>query len=194
MPAVESVQLPVPSKVRAEELEDLVKAVPLESEKFPATFMVLVLGSLSMREFSQFNYTWRNPPGGLTEAERMRRVVTHLQAKGARHVFSMNGLLDSQLMFYSDEKVLARWTPPRGRHPAYGSEVDRALANGKRIAVVGYTNTSGAPGCWAIPICTGGIEHMVANPEAIFTVDDKYFVYVGANKELLQKLGFRFWD
>jgi hypothetical protein len=62
------------------------------------------------------------------------------------------------------------------------------------VAVVGYTNQSGAPGCWDVPICTGGIERIVANPEAIFTVDDKYFVYVGADRELLTKLGFRFWD
>jgi hypothetical protein len=34
----------------------------------------------------------------------------------------------------------------------------------------------------------------VANPEAIFTVHGKYFVYVGADRELLRKLGFRFWD
>jgi len=29
----------------------------------------------------------------------------------------------------------------------------------------------------------GGIERLVPNPEAIFTVDDKYFVYVGADKD-----------
>jgi len=74
------------------------------------------------------------------------------------------------------------------------TEVDRALSHGDTVAVVGYTNASGAPGCWDIPICTGGIESMVANPEAIFTVDDKYFVYVGANRELLQKLHFQFPD
>jgi hypothetical protein len=60
--------------------------------------------------------------------------------------------------------------------------------------VVGYTNVSGAPGCWDVPICTGGIERLVANPEAIFVVDDKYFVYVGADKELLRKLRFRLDD
>ena len=161
---------------------------------FAVTLALLLLGSQSMREFSHFNYLWKNPPNALTEAERMRRVIDHLQANGVRHVFSMNGLLDSQLIFYSNEKVLVRGTSPRSRYPAYVSEVDRALARGKPVAVVGYTNTSGAPGCWNIPICTGGIEDMITNPKAIFTVDDKYFVYVGANKELLQRLGFTFWD
>jgi hypothetical protein len=43
-----------------------------------------------------------------------------------------------------------------------------------------------------VPICTGGIEHLVSNPESILTVDGKYFVYVGADRELITKLGFRF--
>jgi hypothetical protein len=73
-------------------------------------------------------------------------------------------------------------------------EVNRALAAGEPVAVVGYTNQSGAPGCWDVPICTGGIERIVPNPQAIFTVDDKYFAYVGADRELLMKLGFRFWN
>ncbi len=72
--------------------------------------------------------------------------------------------------------------------------VDELLTSPRTVAVVGYTSSSGAPGCWDIPICTGGIEDMVANPEAIFTVDDKYFVYVGAKKELLKKLHFQFPD
>jgi hypothetical protein len=117
-----------------------------------------------------------------------------LKVKDVNRVFSMNGLLDSQLMFYSNEQVLARWTYPVSRYPAYSTTVDRALSSGEKVAVVGYTHASGAPGCWDIPICTGGLEGMVANPESIFTVDDKYFVYVGADRELLRKLGFRFWD
>ena len=28
--------------------------------------------------------------------------------------------------------------------------------DGETVAVVGYTHTSGAPGCWDVPICTGG--------------------------------------
>ena len=106
----------------------------------------------------------------------------------------MNGRGDSQLVFYSNEHVLSRWTDPLGRYPAYVKEVDRAFAGGEPVGLVGYTNTSGAPGCWDVPICTGGIESTVDNPEAIFTVDGKYFVYVGPKRELLRRLGFRFWN
>ena len=158
------------------------------------TAVMLLLGSLSMREFREFNYLWKNPPDRWTEARRLQQVFGYLKVSDVSHVFSMNGMLDSQLVFYSDEKVISRWTNPLARYPAYVKEVDRALANGEKVAVVGYTHTSGAPGCWDIPICTGGLEGMVANPESIFTVDGKYFVYVGADRELLKKLGFRFWD
>lgn len=82
-----------------------------------ATTAALVLGSMSMYEFRKFNHLWVNPPNALAEAERMHRVIFYLQAKGIRHVFSMNGLLDSQLVFYSEERVLARWTPWRVRYP-----------------------------------------------------------------------------
>jgi hypothetical protein len=161
---------------------------------FALTLAVLLLGSLSMREFSEFNFLWKNPPNQLTETRRLRRVINYLKAGGVRHAFSMNGLLDPQLDFYSDEEVLARSTDWTGRYPAYVAEVDRALAHGETVAVVGYANASGAPGCSEVPICTGGIEGMVANPEAIVTVNDKYFVYVGASRELLEKLHFRFAD
>ena len=177
------------------ELLDLVdrKLVPNIVAPALACAMVL-LGALSMREFREFNYLWRNPSRQWSEAKRLQQVLGYLKVMDVRRVFSMNGMLDSQLVFYSDEQVLSRWSNPAGRYHPYVKEVNRALAEGEKVAVVGYTHNSGAPGCWDVPICTGGIESMVPNPWSIFTVDDKYFVYVGADRELLTRLGFRFWD
>lgn len=154
----------------------------------------VMLGSVSMYEFRAFNFLWPNPPASMSEAKRLQRVFAYLKTQDVHHVFSMNGLLDTQLIFYSDEQVIARWTDPVERYQAYVREVDRALAQGERVAVVGYTDTSGAPGCVDVPICTGDISHRVANPEAIYTVDGKYFVYVGADRKLLEQLRFRFWE
>jgi hypothetical protein len=177
------------------ELVDFVerRIVPAKAVAAVAAAIVL-LGAVSMREFSVFNYLWTNPPRRLTEARRLQQLFAYLRTKDVRHVLSMNGMLDSQLTFYSNETIISRWADPQGRYPPYVKEVDRAVANGEPVAVVGYTNQSGAPGCWDVPICTGGIERIVSNPEAIFTVDDKYFAYVGADRELLKQLGFRFWD
>jgi hypothetical protein len=106
----------------------------------------------------------------------------------------MNGLLEPQLIFYSGERILARGASPSDRYPVYVHAVDEALARGERVGIVGYTDESGAPGCWDVPICSGDLAHLVPNPEAIFTVDGKYFVYAGADKALLERLKFRFWN
>ncbi|HZP48687.1 MAG TPA: hypothetical protein VFB07_09145 [Vicinamibacterales bacterium] len=150
----------------------------------------LIGGAVSVYEFRNFSYLWPNPPGSQPEAKRLQFVIKSLGASGVRHVFSMNGLLDTQIIFYSDERVISRWSNANDRHPAYVAEVNRALAAGEPVAVVGYTNSSGAPGCWDAPICTGDIEHLVPDPERIYTVDGKYFVYTGAGRALLEKLRF----
>jgi hypothetical protein len=154
--------------------------------------IVLAAGAVSMLEFRNFAFLWTNPPGSLSEMRRLQLVVNSLTSRGVRHAVSMNGLLDTQLIFYSDEQIVARWSNPNDRHPAYVSEVDAAIAAGQPVAVVGYTNESGAPGCWDVPICTGGLERIVPNPESIFIVDGKYFVYLGATRPLLERLGIQF--
>jgi hypothetical protein len=177
------------------ELLDLVdrRIVP-KRLAYGLTLTVLFLGSASMREFRDFTYLWRNAPTSLSENERLQQVIAYLKAEHISHVFSMNGLLDTQLIFYSDEKIVSRWAMGRDRYPPYVEAVDLALEDGASVAVVGYTDTSGAPGCWDIPICSGGIEGLVKNPETIVTVDGRYFVYVKPTKELLQQLEFRFQD
>jgi hypothetical protein len=147
-----------PSIVQAHDREPGIEFVDLidrpvlaKRTAFALTLTVLLLGAVSMFEFKAFSYLWTNPPGGLTEARRMRRIVSYPSATGVRHVFSMNGLLEWQLMFYSDEEVIARYISWNDRYPAYISAVDRALANGQAIAVVGYTDGRGAPGCQLIP-------------------------------------------
>lgn len=152
---------------------------------------MLALGSVSMHEFRRFTYLWNNGPSAMSEARRLRQVINALETRDARRAFSMNGLLEWQLMFYSNEDVMVRSFRRTDRYPLYVSEVEQALLKGEPLAIVGYTNTSGAPGCQDVPVCTGDIEHLVANPESIFTVDDKYFVYVGARRDVLERLHFR---
>ena len=177
------------------ELADLVDRGVLPARVVSAaTAVALALGSASMIEFRNFNYLWTNPPNRLSESKRLQQMINALDSRDVHRVFSMNGLLDTQLIFYSDEKIISRWASGTDRHPAYVEEVNRALASGERVAVVGYTNDSGAPGCWDVPICTGGIENLVGNPHAIFTVDGKYFVYVGADRDLLLQLRFELPD
>jgi len=154
------------------------------------TAVLVAAGAVSLVEFRNFAYLWTNAPNSLSESRRMQQVINAVTSRGVTHVFTMNGLLDTQLIFYSDERVIARSTDATERYQPYVDAVTHALADGEPVAVVGYANTSGAPGCWDVPICTGDIEHLVRDPERIFTVDGKYFVYVGADAPLLRRLGF----
>jgi hypothetical protein len=45
-----------------------------------------------------------------------------------------------------------------------------------------------------VPGCTGGLERLVPDPEHMFIVDGKYFIYSGADRTPLEKLHFRIWD
>jgi len=139
---------------------------------------VLLLGALSLIEFREFSYMWTNPGNSQSETARLKRVVNYMKAKGVTHAFSIHALLQWQVMFYSDEQIISRSTSDVDRYPAYVSEMDRALADGETVAVVGYVGGR------------GGLENLVSR-EAIFTVDDRYVVYVGADRALLEKLHFQ---
>ena len=164
------------------EFFDLADRTRLAGRYRAAAFvLVAAIGAVSMNEFARFTYMWwKNPRGGMSEAARLEAVIDHLKANGVRHALSTNALLQWQLMFYSREEIISRWTSPRDRYPPYISEVDRAVTGGKKLGVVGYVGY------------TGGFERLVPDPQAIVEIDNRYFVYVGADKELLERARFRF--
>ncbi len=176
------------------EFADLVERRVLPS--FVATVLtgvMLVAGAGSMMEFSRFSFLWPNPPGSMPEAARIRQVVKYLDAHDVRYAYATNGLLGWQLMFYGDAKLVARSFDPVDRRPEFPRAVDHALVSGEPVAIVGFTNASGAPGC-GDPGCAGGIERLAPNPERLFIVDGKYFVYAGADRTLVEAMKFRVWE
>lgn len=132
-----------------------------------------------MNEFARFTYMWWKNDSGMSEGARLEAVIDHLKASGVTHALSTNALLQWQLMFYSREQIISRWISPRDRYPPYIREVDKAVNEGRKLAVVGYVGY------------TGGFERLV-DPRAIVEIDHRYFVYVGADKALLEKARFRF--
>ena len=156
--------------------------------------LLVALGCGSMLEFSRFAFLWPNPAGSLSEAARLRQVVRYLNAHGIHHVYVANGLLQWQLMFYSNGTLVARSFDPVDRQPALPREVDAALVAGAPVAVVGFTDTSGAPGCGGTPPCAMDLAQRVPDPERLFVVDGKYVVYAGANRALVEALRFRVWE
>src|SRR5262245_39950266 len=146
-----------------------------------AIALVLALQAVSMNEFANYTYMWwTNSPNSPSESRTLRKVVDDLKSRGVTHAFAMNALLQWTITFYSQEAVVARWKGDRDRYPRYIREIDRAVERGEPIAIVGYVGY------------TYGLERMVANPAAIANIDGKYFVYVGADKDLLRRAGFEF--
>jgi hypothetical protein len=143
--------------------------------------LALALEAVSMNEFARYAYMWwtnsRNSP---SETRTLRKVIDHMRSRGVTHAFAMNALLQWPITFYSGETVIARWKADADRYPAYITKIDRALERGEPVAIVGYVGY------------TQGLERMVRNPEAIINVDGKYFVYFGADKDLLRTAGFHF--
>jgi hypothetical protein len=138
---------------------------------------MIALGALSQVEFRGYAYLWNRPDDGVSERDRLQRTIDYLEANGVRHVFSTNGLLQWQLMFYSHEAIQVRYTSARDRYPGYVAEVDRALAAGEPVAVVGY-----APPMRELVKAAGDRE--------AFAIDDRYFVYLGPDEAVLTGLGF----
>jgi len=134
----------------------------------------------AVREFGSHTFMWwTNAGSSRSEAATLRRVVDTMRERGVRRAYAMNPLLQWTITFYSNETVIARWKAARDRYPPYIEAVDAALAAGEPIAIVGYTGY------------TYGLERQVADPAAIADVDGKYFVYVGADRALLERAGFR---
>jgi hypothetical protein len=140
---------------------------------------VIALGTLSQVEFGNYGFLWNRPDDGVPERGRLQRAIDYLESHHVRHVFSTNGLLQWQLMFYSEEAIIARYTSGRDRYPSYVADVDRALAAGEPVAVIGY----------ARPM--RDLVQSSGDHDAL-AIDDRYFVYLGADRDLLTSLGFRF--
>jgi hypothetical protein len=146
-----------------------------------AMVVLLALQAVSMNEFANYNYMWwTNSRESPSETKTLRKVIGYMRSRGVTHAFAMNALLQWPITFYSDETVIARWKADRDRYPPYIRKIDRSIDRGEPIAIVGYVGY------------TYGLERMVANPDAIVNIDGKYFVYVGAGKDLLRRAGFEF--
>jgi hypothetical protein len=168
------------------ELFDLADRLRAQTPRYAAALvllLVLALEAAALTEFRRYTYMWwTNTASSPSEGRTLRRVVDHMRARGVTHAFAMNALLQWPITFYSNETVLARWKADVDRYPPYIRRIDRALERGDPIAIVGYTGY------------TYGLERMVRDPRSIVDIDGKYFVYIGADKDLLRRAGFRIPD
>ena len=145
--------------------------------------IVLALQGTSMIEFSRFTYMWwQNDATVASEARTLQHAIDYMRSHGATHAYSMNALLQWQISFYSRESVIARWKVTNDRYPSYITQVDGALQRGEPVAIVGYVGYG------------GGLENLIPSGHRIADFDGKYFVFIGADRQLLARLGFQLTD
>jgi hypothetical protein len=145
-----------------------------------AIVLVAAFQAVAMREFAGYTFMWwTNNPNTPSETKTLNTVIGYLESRGVSRVYSMNGLLEWNLIFYSRESIIARWKWHSDRYPPYLVAVDRALEAGRPVAIVGYTGY------------TYGLERLVSDPRAIVDIDGKYYVYLAPDRELLTRAGFQ---
>lgn len=88
---------------------------------------VCIIGTLTFYNFNS----------GRTSRTALKEMVAFLEANNVHYVYTVFAVMDFQVMFYSDERILARnqWYP--GRYDEYTKAVDQAFNNKLAVAVVG---------------------------------------------------------
>lgn len=132
-------------------------------------YIAILLSFISMYSFRDHMYEDANKSGLLT-------LIDKLEAKNVHHAYVNGGLLQWQLMFYSKERIIARYHPPTDRYPRYIKLVDDALnSTSTKVSMVGFFNpndTSMSP--YIIP------------------VEGQYYIYENPDEIVLKKYGFVF--
>jgi hypothetical protein len=139
--------------------------------------LLIGLGTRSMMEFKNFTFLSVVQSPQMSEEERMEAFLSYLRANGIQHTFSINPLLQWQIMFYSGERIISRWMSDTDRYPKYPREVDEAMAEGRKTALVGYYED---------------LSRSVASRVEIVRVGERYAVVANPDQRLLRDLGFRF--
>lgn len=128
---------------------------------------LLLSGIGAIIGFKDFNFQSTTKAGLVT-------ALNYLHQQDVHNVFASDGLLQWQIMFYSGEKIIARYHRSGDRCPDYVHRVNAALANNEKTAIMASGNIPKLP------------------PETPVIHVDGYSLILRPGRELLGKLGFEF--
>lgn len=154
---------------------------PLYRFAMPAVLAVLLfcgaIAHVDARQQSRF--------GSHEDRQRLEvaqeRLVEELLERNIHHAYSLDPLLQWNILFTSHESILVRWQHPFDRYPEYPATVDAALFNGEPVALIGLESTANELRGW---LSRSGIEREV------HTVGSHYFWVEGLDAQMLEHLGF----
>lgn len=110
-----------------------------------------------------------------SDREGLNKIVKYFEDNDIHHVYSADYTFQWDVMFLTNERVLARFFKEPGRHPAYDFEVDKALMAGKKTAVF------------------GNADRRFGEKFDHYELEDVYYISVNPTKESLQQI-FEFRD
>jgi len=97
--------------------------------------LVIGAGALALLEVpARAARTLPEDPYALQQGE-VERLLTEVQGAGVAHVYSLDPLLQWNLMFASRGQVLARWFPAADRRPRIPGAIDAAVAAGAPVVL-----------------------------------------------------------
>ncbi|XZF12547.1 hypothetical protein ACTHGU_12200 [Chitinophagaceae bacterium MMS25-I14] len=131
---------------------------------FPVLFLA---GGAAMWSFRNYSF---NP----TTETQMLECIHYLEQQHVRYVFSNDGLLEWQLMYYSNEKLVCRESSRQDRLPQYVKAVDSAFMHDRQhTAVVDFY---------------GDLADM--EPERAIIKGEKFAIVLQPDADLLRRMEF----
>jgi hypothetical protein len=146
-------------------------------------FVLLIFtGMMSLMEFRHVPSSgWPAQPAA-SETKAMADLTDRLLSQNIHYVYSIDSMFQWQVMFASDEHIIARWRHPLDRYPEYPLAVDRAFASNEKTAVIGRIHEFEPLGRALVRR-----EHFFSRAEDI---DGLFMIIYDPSPELLNKMGF----
>ena len=128
---------------------------------------LIILGCFSITDFKFDKYE-------STHKSDLFSLINKLESRKIYHIYCEGGLLQWQIMFYSQEKIIARYFSNTDRYPKYIERVDDALTkDSTKIAIIGYFPPKNKK-----------------DSLYFIGVDERYCIYENPGKQMLIKHGF----
>ena len=146
------------------------------------TLILVAAGLLATVTGPNFRATASFEPTKLSPQQSIDSLIHDLGAQEIHHVYSLDPMLQWNIIFSSRESIIACWSDPNDRRPEYPLQVDRAFFQGDNIAIVGMAAS--------LQSFTEFLYSQDMGATTIYTSGDRYFWLPNPSRELLQATGF----
>ena len=141
--------------------------INIDNKKMVNSFLSLIifLGVYSMYNFK--NYTYSDIP-------EKNSLIESLKDRDVDYIYCEDGLLQWEIMFYSNESIIARFKSNVDRYPEYIKQVDAAIERSEsKTALVGWFN-----------------KELSESSNKYIPVNNVFIIYENPPKTLLIERGF----